>query len=59
MLQKFKTQLPVRFVTDEGKWHFHAVVIELNDQTGLAKAIKLIRYDEDQVFHGLMAFLNI
>ncbi|MFD0698306.1 TIGR00282 family metallophosphoesterase [Paenibacillus sp. GCM10027628] len=50
VLQKFKTQLPVRFVTDEGKWHFHAVVIELNDQTGLAKGISLIRYDEDQVF---------
>ncbi|WNR46720.1 TIGR00282 family metallophosphoesterase [Paenibacillus roseipurpureus] len=50
VLQKFKTQLPVRFVTDEGKWHFHAVVIELNDATGLAKSIHLIRYDEDQVF---------
>ncbi|NQX57313.1 TIGR00282 family metallophosphoesterase [Paenibacillus qinlingensis] len=50
VLQKFKTQLPVRFITDEGKWHFHAVVIELNDQTGLAKGINLIRYDEDQVF---------
>ncbi|UJF35410.1 TIGR00282 family metallophosphoesterase [Paenibacillus hexagrammi] len=50
VLQKFKTQLPVRFVTDEGKWHFHAVVIELNDQTGLAKGIQLIRYEEDQVF---------
>jgi metallophosphoesterase (TIGR00282 family) len=50
VLQKFKTQLPVRFVTDEGKWHFHAVVIELDDQSGLAKSIKLIRYDEDHVF---------
>jgi metallophosphoesterase (TIGR00282 family) len=50
VLQKFKTQLPVRFVTDEGKWHFHAVVIELDDQTGLAKDIKLIRYDEDHFF---------
>jgi calcineurin-like phosphoesterase len=49
-LQKFKTQLPVRFVTDEGKWHFHAVVIELDDQSGFAKSIKLIRYDEDHVF---------
>ncbi|MGG1551216.1 TIGR00282 family metallophosphoesterase [Paenibacillus ferrarius] len=50
VLQKFKTQLPVRFVTDEGKWHFHAVVIELNDDTGMAKEIQLIRYDEDHVF---------
>jgi metallophosphoesterase (TIGR00282 family) len=50
VLQKFKTQLPVRFVTDEGKWHFHAVLIELDDQSGFAKSIKLIRYDEDHVF---------
>ncbi|MGG1516793.1 TIGR00282 family metallophosphoesterase [Paenibacillus oryzisoli] len=50
VLQKFKTQLPVRFVTDEGKWHFHAVAIELNDDTGMAKDIQLIRYDEDHVF---------
>ena len=49
VLQKFKTQLPVRFVVDEGKWHFHAVVIDLNDQTGLASGIRLIRYEEDQV----------
>lgn len=50
VLQKFKTQLPVRFVTDEGKWHFHAVVMDFNDQTGLAAGIQLIRYDEDHIF---------
>lgn len=50
VLQKFKTQLPVRFVTDEGKWHFHAVYLELNDQTGLASKIELVSYDEDHVF---------
>jgi len=49
VLQKFKTQLPVRFVTDEGKWHLHAVVIELHENTGLAKNIQLLRFDEDQV----------
>ncbi|MCD1257741.1 TIGR00282 family metallophosphoesterase [Paenibacillus athensensis] len=49
VLQKFKTQLPVRFVTDEGKWHLNAVVIELHD-TGLAKNIQLVRFDEDQVW---------
>jgi len=47
VIQKFVTQLPVRFNVDEGKWHFHAVFIELNDSTGLAESIKLIRYDED------------
>jgi metallophosphoesterase (TIGR00282 family) len=47
VLQKFKTQLPVRFVVDEGKWHFHAVHVELDDITGLAKSIRLIRVDED------------
>jgi metallophosphoesterase (TIGR00282 family) len=50
VLTKFKTQLPVRFVTDEGKWHFHAVVIDLNDQTGQATGMTLIRYDEDHIF---------
>jgi 2',3'-cyclic-nucleotide 2'-phosphodiesterase len=50
VLQKFKTQLPVRFVVDEGKWHFHAVALDLDDQTGRAKKIDLIRYDEDHIF---------
>jgi metallophosphoesterase (TIGR00282 family) len=48
VLQKFKTQLPVRFLVDEGKWHFHAVSIEVDDTTGLAKKIELIRHYEDQ-----------
>jgi len=51
VLQKFKTQLPVRFVVDEGKWHFHAVSIEMNEQTGAAGAIRLIRiYEDDVIF---------
>ncbi len=50
VMQKFKTQLPVRFVVDEGKWHFHAVAIDLDNQTGLANKISLIRYDEDHIF---------
>ncbi|SHE10929.1 metallophosphoesterase, MG_246/BB_0505 family [Chlamydia abortus] len=49
VLQKFKTQLPVRFQVDEGKWHFHAVYLEINSQTGLADRIELIRYYEDQL----------
>lgn len=47
VIQKFRTQLPVRFNVDEGKWHFHAVLLELDDATGFAQSIKLIRYDED------------
>jgi calcineurin-like phosphoesterase len=34
---------------DEGKWHFHAVCIDLDPTTGLAKKIQLIRKDEDQI----------
>ncbi|TVY10582.1 TIGR00282 family metallophosphoesterase [Paenibacillus cremeus] len=49
VMQKFKTQLPVRFVVDEGKWHFHAVCIDLDTATGLGKKIQLIRMDEDGV----------
>jgi metallophosphoesterase (TIGR00282 family) len=49
VMQKFVTQLPVRFVVDEGKWHFHAVCIDLDPNTGSAKKIQLIRKDEDQI----------
>jgi metallophosphoesterase (TIGR00282 family) len=48
VLQRFKTQLPTRFVVDEGKWHFHAVAVELDDQTGKAKSIGKIRWAEDE-----------
>ncbi|MCR8630732.1 MULTISPECIES: TIGR00282 family metallophosphoesterase [Paenibacillus] len=49
VMQKFRTQLPVRFVVDEGKWHFHAVCIDLDPISGLGKKIQLIRMDEDQL----------
>jgi len=49
VLQKFRTQLPVRFVVGEGKWHFHAVVIDLDEMTGKATDIFLIRLDQDQL----------
>ncbi|MCR8642114.1 TIGR00282 family metallophosphoesterase [Paenibacillus sp. N1-5-1-14] len=48
VLYKFETQLPVRFVVDEGKWHFHAVVFDFNDVTGACESSQLIRYDEDE-----------
>ncbi len=49
VLQKFKTQLPVRFTADDGKWHFHAVFVEIDEQTGLAVSIRLIRMYEDEL----------
>ncbi|MGZ9584559.1 TIGR00282 family metallophosphoesterase [Paenibacillus marinisediminis] len=48
VLRKFKTQLPVRFVVDEGKWMFHAVVVEIDDETGRAKKFEKIRIREDE-----------
>src|SRR5690606_37321554 len=49
ILQKFLTQLPVRFTVDEGKWQFHGVYIEIDEASGKAKAIKLIRQYEDEL----------
>ena len=48
VLYKFKTQLPARFQVDEGKWHFHAVYVQLDDTTGKAKKIEKIRLYEDE-----------
>jgi metallophosphoesterase (TIGR00282 family) len=43
VLYKFKTQLPARFTVDEGEWQFHAVLVQLEDATGKASNIQLIR----------------
>lgn len=48
ILYKFKTQLPARFQVDEGKWHFHAVYVQLDDISGKAKKIEKIRLYEDE-----------
>jgi metallophosphoesterase (TIGR00282 family) len=48
VIEKFITQLPVRFTVDEGKYQFHAVILQLDDQTGMANTIKLIRIFEDE-----------
>ncbi|MCI3919502.1 TIGR00282 family metallophosphoesterase [Paenibacillus sp. TRM 82003] len=48
VLTKFLTQLPVRFVADEGKYQFHGVQLEIDDQTGMAKSIKKIRIYEGE-----------
>jgi metallophosphoesterase (TIGR00282 family) len=48
VLQKFKTQLPTRFIADEGKWQLHGVFIELDAEKGLTKKIELIRRFETE-----------
>lgn len=49
VLRKFITQLPVRFQSDEGKWQLHATAIELDDASGSARNIQLVRMFEDEV----------
>ena len=33
VMYKFKTQLPARFQVDEGKWQFHAVCVDMDEDT--------------------------
>ncbi|WP_036651647.1 TIGR00282 family metallophosphoesterase [Paenibacillus pini] len=47
VLRKFKTQLPVRFQVDEGKWHLHGLFVKLDDVTGKAMKMEKIRILED------------
>ncbi|WP_127531706.1 TIGR00282 family metallophosphoesterase [Paenibacillus kobensis] len=47
VLRKFLTQLPTRFVVDEGDWHFHAVLVETDEATGRATSILKIRQTEE------------
>lgn len=49
VLRKFMTQLPVRFQAAKGSWMFHAVSIEINEQSNKAEKIELIRLDEDKL----------
>lgn len=49
VLRKFVTQLPARFTADEGKWQLNAVVIQIDDSTGKAKQIEVVRRFEDEV----------
>lgn len=49
ILRRFKTQLPVRFTPDQGYWQFHAVLLDLDEQSGKTKSIKLIRAYEDEI----------
>jgi len=45
---RFLTQLPARFTVDEGKWQFHAVLADLDDGSGTARAMTKIRLTEDE-----------
>lgn len=49
IIQKFITQLPVRFIQAEGKWFFHAVLIDIDESTGKSQKIQLVRQHEDEV----------
>lgn len=49
IIQKFISQLPARFIQAEGKWFFHAVLIEIDESTGKSQNIRLIRQHEDEV----------
>lgn len=46
VIKKFLTQMPVRFTAAEGKYQFHAVLIEIDESTGLSKSIRTIRIYE-------------
>jgi metallophosphoesterase (TIGR00282 family) len=48
IIRKFRTQLPSRFVADDGKYQFHAVLLEINETTGRSHSIRLIRLYEDE-----------
>lgn len=48
VLRRFETQLPVRFVVDTGKWHFHGVFVQIDESTGKATKIEKIRLREDE-----------
>ncbi|WP_339320605.1 TIGR00282 family metallophosphoesterase [Paenibacillus sp. FSL R10-2734] len=48
VLYKFTTQLPARFVVDEGKWQLHGLFAELDENTGAATRLEKIRLREDE-----------
>ncbi|NGM81071.1 TIGR00282 family metallophosphoesterase [Paenibacillus sp. 7124] len=48
VLYKFTTQLPARFVVDEGKWMLHGLFADLDEDTGKAKRLEKIRLREDE-----------
>lgn len=49
VMYKFQTQLPARFTPCDGKWFFHAVLIEIDESDGTSKSIQLIRNNEEDL----------
>ncbi|MCR2805088.1 TIGR00282 family metallophosphoesterase [Paenibacillus soyae] len=47
VLHKFLTQLPVRFVVDEGNWHLHGLSVEIDEASGKATKLTKIRLTEE------------
>ncbi|MHA7963106.1 TIGR00282 family metallophosphoesterase [Paenibacillus sp. CAU 1782] len=47
VLHRFLTGLPSRFVVDEGKWHLHGLVVQIDDATGKAQKVTKIRLTEE------------
>jgi hypothetical protein len=53
VLKRFLTGLPVRFeVPKTGRAQLSAVVVQLDDKTGLAKKIERILINEDHPFYS-------
>lgn len=49
VLRKFITQMPVRFQVANGKWMFHGLFIDIDEQTGKTKRIEKIRLLENDL----------
>ena len=51
VIRKFTTQLPVRFQVCEGKWHFHAVFVEIDEAVITSYSIHYTKLYEDMEKH--------
>lgn len=47
VVRKFLNGLPARFTVAEGKWGMSGVFVDIDETTGKAAVVKLIRVDED------------
>lgn len=50
VLKKFLTDLPVRFEVTSGRSQLNGVIVEIDQQTGLAKSINRILINDDHLF---------
>ncbi|MCA1030147.1 TIGR00282 family metallophosphoesterase [Bacillus timonensis] len=50
VIKRFKTSLPVRFEVTSGRTQLNAVLIDVNDKTGKAEAIKRVLINDDHPF---------